>query len=232
MQFARCLLWVPLALVSFAATALADVKLPAIFNDYMVLQRDQPVPVWGWADPSEEVTVSFRDQSKTTTAGADGKWSLKLDPVKASEAAQAMTVAAGTESVKVEDVLVGDVWVDMIVDSPVPRLQIGVCRFAPWSRTAWHHHALGQTLHVTEGIGLVQARGGDVIVMHPGDTVYTPPGEWHWHGAADNHFMTHLAISETTDDPAAPHVEWGEHLTQAEQHAARAATADSNRGTP
>ena len=69
-------------------------------------------------------------------------------------------------------------------------------RFAPCARTAWHTHAMGQTLYVTEGIGLVQSRGGEVVVMRPGDTVHTPPGEWHWHGAAPEHFMTHLALWE------------------------------------
>ena len=67
---------------------------------------------------------------------------------------------------------------------------------APGARTAWHAHAVGQTLHVTEGIGLVQPRGGDIVVMRPGDTIYTPPGEWHWHGGTEDHFMTQLAIWE------------------------------------
>ncbi|MFI6693045.1 cupin domain-containing protein [Streptomyces sp. NPDC050433] len=111
----------------------------------------------------------------------------------------------------------GDVWVDMITEGvATSRLRTGVVRFAPCARTAWHRHAVGQTLHVTEGIGLVQARGGEVMVMRPGDTVHTPPGEWHWHGAAPDHFMTHLALSETTGDPGVPDVEWGEHVTDVE----------------
>ena len=66
----RALALIPLC--SFSQAALADVRLPALFGDGMVLQRDQPLPVWGWADAGEEVTVSFRDQSQTATAGADG----------------------------------------------------------------------------------------------------------------------------------------------------------------
>ena len=70
-------------------------------------------------------------------------------------------------------------------------------------------HAVGQTLHVTEGVGLVQARGGEVTEIRPGDTIYTPPGEWHWHGAAPDHFMAHLAFTEGD-------TEWGDHLTDEE----------------
>ena len=102
----------------------------------------------------------------------------------------------------------GDVWVDMIAEGREPsRLRVGVVRFSPGARTAWHRHAVGQTLHVTEGIGLAQAQGGEVIVMRPGDTVSTPPGEWHWHGAAPAHFMTHLSLSERSGDPAVPDAE-------------------------
>lgn len=122
----------------------------------------------------------------------------------------------------------GDVWVDMIAAGELPsRLRVGVVRFCPGARTAWHRHALGQTLHVTEGVGLVQSRSGDVTVMHPGDTVHTPPGQWHWHGAVPDRFMTHLAIAESPADPAAPGVEWGEHVTGDDYRAAAHAYAES-----
>jgi len=111
----------------------------------------------------------------------------------------------------------GDVWVDMIAEGREPsRLRVGTVRFAPGARTAWHRHAVGQTLHVTEGTGLVQARGGEILVMRAGDTVHTPPGEWHWHGAAADCFMTHLALAEGGGDAAMPDVEWGEHVTDEE----------------
>jgi quercetin dioxygenase-like cupin family protein len=75
---------------------------------------------------------------------------------------------------------------------------------------------MGQTLHVTEGVGLVQCRAGEVVEIRPGQTVYTPPGEWHWHGAAPEHFMTHLAMWEGPGEGSGPETEWGEHLTDAE----------------
>ena len=66
----------------------------------------------------------------------------------------------------------------------VIRLRVNMVRFAPGARNAWHAHARGQTLHVTEGIGLIQSRGGQITEIRPGDSIYTPPGELHWHGAA------------------------------------------------
>ncbi|MGV9774107.1 (R)-mandelonitrile lyase [Streptosporangium sp. NPDC003464] len=114
----------------------------------------------------------------------------------------------------------GDVWFDVIHAGTEPsRMRVNVVRFAPCSRTAWHRHAVGQTLHVTEGIGLVQSRGGEVVVMRPGDTVRTPPGEWHWHGAAPDHFMAHLAMWEGTGEADVPETEWGALVTDEEYHA-------------
>ena len=75
------------------------------------------------------------------------------------------------------ELFTGDVHFDVIARGEAPsRLRVNLVRFAPGARTAWHRHSLGQTLHVTDGIGLVQARGGEVRMMRPGDTVYTPPG--------------------------------------------------------
>jgi len=109
----------------------------------------------------------------------------------------------------------GDVYMTPIVNGSGPsRMIVALVRFTPGARTNWHSHAVGQTLHVTEGVGLVQARGGDVTVMRPGDTIYTPPGEWHWHGAAPDHFMTHLAMWEAPADGAES--EWGDLVTDEE----------------
>jgi quercetin dioxygenase-like cupin family protein len=114
----------------------------------------------------------------------------------------------------------GDVWFDVILRGEEPsRVRVNSVHFAPCARTAWHRHAVGQTLHVTEGVGLVQARGGKVIEMRPGDTVYTPPGEWHWHGAAPDHFMTHLAMWEGPGDEETPETEWGDLVTDEEYNA-------------
>lgn len=111
----------------------------------------------------------------------------------------------------------GDVWVDAIAIPQVDdqRMVVAKVRFAPGARTHWHSHARGQTLHVTEGIGLVQSRGGQVIVIRPGDTVYTPPGEEHWHGATSQDFMEHLAMLENADDPAGT-TTWLEPVTDPE----------------
>ena len=83
-------------------------KLPAIFGDHMVLQRDMPLPVWGWADPEEKVTVTLGDHSKTATADSDGKWSVKLDALKAG--GPYVLKVEGKNTVEFSDVLVGEVW--------------------------------------------------------------------------------------------------------------------------
>ena len=111
----------------------------------------------------------------------------------------------------------GDVYFDVIAKGDEPsRLRVNIVRFAPCARTAWHTHAVGQTLHVTDGVGLVQARGGEVKVVRQGDTIYTPPGEWHWHGAAPEHFMSHLAMWETTGATDGSETTWGELVTNEE----------------
>lgn len=112
----------------------------------------------------------------------------------------------------------GDVYFDVITRGEEPsRLRVNVVRFTPCARTGWHRHAVGQTLHVTEGVGRIQARGGDILEIRPGDTIYTPPGEWHWHGAAPDHFMTHIAMWEApAPDSGVPETEWGELVTDAE----------------
>jgi quercetin dioxygenase-like cupin family protein len=115
------------------------------------------------------------------------------------------------------DMFTGDVWLDVIAKGEEPsRIRVNTVRFAPSARTAWHRHAVGQTLHVTEGIGLVQSRDGEVAEIHPGDTVHTPPDEWHWHGAAPDHFMTHLAMWEGPGEGRGPETEWGDHVTDEE----------------
>ena len=113
------------------------------------------------------------------------------------------------------DRFTGDVWFDVIARGDEPlRIRVNAVRFSPGARTAWHSHAVGQTLYVTEGRGLGQNRGGDVIDLRPGDTIYTPPGEWHWHGAAPDHFMTHIAIWEAPGEGAES--DWGEPVSDAE----------------
>ena len=109
----------------------------------------------------------------------------------------------------------GDAWIDVVVRGEEPsRVRVSFVRFAPGARNAWHAHAVGQTVHVTEGVGRIQARGAEVLEIRAGETVYTPPGEWHWHGAAPDRFMTHLAIFEAPAD--GPETEWASKVTDAE----------------
>jgi quercetin dioxygenase-like cupin family protein len=109
----------------------------------------------------------------------------------------------------------GTVYVDTVAAPSEPsRLGAASVHFAPGARTAWHTHPLGQTIFVTEGVGLCQRRGGPVEVIRPGDRVFFEPGEDHWHGAAPTRFMTHLAMHQT-DDQGSP-VAWGERVTDEE----------------
>ena len=106
---------IPLLALAFltlgALASAAELRLPAVFSDHMVLQRDKAVVVWGWADAEEEITVEFAGQKKATKADASGKWSLRLEPLTASAESQKLT-AKGKDDRKAEvsDVLVGDVW--------------------------------------------------------------------------------------------------------------------------
>jgi quercetin dioxygenase-like cupin family protein len=113
------------------------------------------------------------------------------------------------------DRFVGDAWFDLIVrGDPPSRVRASVVRFAPGARNAWHVHAVGQTLHVLDGIGRIQARGGKVLEIRSGDTIVTPPGEWHWHGASPEHFMTHLTVYEAADDGS--ETSWGDFPSEDE----------------
>jgi quercetin dioxygenase-like cupin family protein len=112
----------------------------------------------------------------------------------------------------------GDVYFDVIARGDEPsRLRVNSVHFCPCGRTAWHKHRFGQTLYVTEGIGYVQSRGGPRLEIRPGDIIAIAPEEWHWHGAAPDHFMTHLAMWEGLADGS--ETEWGEHVTDDEYRA-------------
>lgn len=104
----------------------------------------------------------------------------------------------------------GEVWLDGLVQAHGDStINVAAVHFTPGARTAWHAHEGGQSLFVMEGEGRVQARGGTTVAIRAGDVVHTPSGEWHWHGAAPDHFMTHLSL---TEGPAT----WGQHVTDAE----------------
>jgi quercetin dioxygenase-like cupin family protein len=115
----------------------------------------------------------------------------------------------------------GDVYFDPIkTPTPPSRLIANTVRFTPGARTNWHSHALGQTLHCTAGTGLAVNRDGTIIRMRPGDTVWTPPGEEHWHGATVDCMMCHLALIEGTDDGDG--TTWLEPVTDEQYRAANA----------
>jgi len=98
------------------------------------------------------------------------------------------------------DYFTGSVRLDPLFKTPAPARSFGAnVTFEPGARTAWHTHPLGQTLIITAGVGRVQREGGPVEEIRPGDVVWFPPGEKHWHGAAPNIAMTHLAIAEILD---------------------------------
>jgi quercetin dioxygenase-like cupin family protein len=90
--------------------------------------------------------------------------------------------------------------------------------FTPGSRTAWHAHPGGQTIYVTEGVGLAQGRGDAIEVIRPGDRVFFAPGEDHWHGASASRFMTHLSLVQA--DERGNTATWGSHVTDEEYAAA------------
>ncbi|ORM36706.1 cupin domain-containing protein [Williamsia sp. 1135] len=118
-----------------------------------------------------------------------------------------------------KDWFTGDVYIDAVAAAPAPsRVSANLVHFMPGARTHWHRHALGQSVFVTEGVGLCQRRGGPVEVIRPGDRVLFEANEEHWHGAAPTRLMVHLAINEADDDNAA--AEWLSPVTDAEYNQA------------
>ncbi|KQT01837.1 (R)-mandelonitrile lyase [Cellulomonas sp. Leaf395] len=123
-----------------------------------------------------------------------------------------LTRSGGETAAGPEDWFTGTVHIDGI-RTPDDRSAIGCAhvRFAPGARTAWHRHPRGQTLYVTDGIGYVATRGGEVQEIRPGDVVYIEPDEEHWHGATPGRFMAHVALHEA--DEHGQVVTWLEHVT-------------------
>jgi len=109
------------------------------------------------------------------------------------------------------DWFTGTVRIDPLFQANAPaRVSGASVTFEPGARTAWHTHPLGQTLIVTAGCGWVQREGGPIEVIHPGDVIWFPPGEKHWHGATPTTAMTHIAIQENLNGKA---VEWMEKVS-------------------
>jgi quercetin dioxygenase-like cupin family protein len=110
-----------------------------------------------------------------------------------------------------EEYFTGSVRIDPLNSPPEPaRVSMALVTFEPGARTAWHTHPLGQTLIVTAGCGWVQREGGPIEEIRPGDVVWFPPGEKHWHGATPTAAMTHIAVQERLDGKA---VDWMEQVS-------------------
>ena len=110
-----------------------------------------------------------------------------------------------------EDYFTGTVRIDPINSPPDPaRVAMALVTFEPGARTAWHTHPFGQTLFVTAGCGCAQRDGGPIEEIRPGDVVWFPPGEKHWHGATATTAMSHIAIQEKLNGSP---VEWMEKVT-------------------
>jgi quercetin dioxygenase-like cupin family protein len=119
------------------------------------------------------------------------------------------------------DYFTGVIWMDPIVTTEAPaRLVSNRVSFEPGARTHWHTHPLGQTLYVLSGVGRVQSEGGPLREIRAGDTVWIPPGEKHWHGAAPGNAMVHIAMQEALDGNYAT---WLEQVSDADYGAAVAA---------
>jgi quercetin dioxygenase-like cupin family protein len=109
------------------------------------------------------------------------------------------------------DYFTGAVRIDPLFQAPEPARATGASvTFEPGARTAWHTHPLGQTLIVTSGLGWVQREGGPIEEIHPGDVVWFPPGEKHWHGASPTTAMTHIAVQEALNGKV---VDWMEQVS-------------------
>ena len=120
------------------------------------------------------------------------------------------------------DYFTGTVWQEPIIEAPAPaRIRGAWVRFEPRARTAWHTHPLGQTLIVTAGRGWAQREGGPIEEIRPGDVIWFPPGEKHWHGATPTTAMTHIAIVEKLNGQSA---DWMEQVSDEQYCAGRKAS--------
>jgi len=112
------------------------------------------------------------------------------------------------------DYFTGNVRIDPLFSPPAPaRVAMALVTFEPGARTAWHTHPLGQTLIITAGCGWAQHEGGEIMEIRPGDVVWFPPGEKHWHGATATTAMSHIAVQEKQDGSP---VTWLEQVTDAQ----------------
>lgn len=118
------------------------------------------------------------------------------------------------------DWFAGEVYFDNLVpgDGSPGSIAMLKVRFTPGARTHWHSHPAGQVIHVVDGVGRVQDRGGPVRELRAGDSVNAPAGVWHWHGAGPETFLTHIAVQVANDSGV--YTEWGDPVTDAEHQSA------------
>jgi quercetin dioxygenase-like cupin family protein len=146
----------------------------------------------------------------------------RLCPAAADETSGSATVdikRSGTEPSQKgsAEYFTGTVRIDPLFGSPAPARAGGaLVTFEPGARTAWHTHPLGQTLIVMSGAGWAQREGGPVEVIRPGDVIWFPPGEKHWHGATTTTAMSHIAVQEKLNGSP---VDWLEHVTDEQYRA-------------
>ena len=170
----KCAVWIVVWCLFALLGLRADVRLPAVLSDHMVLQADAAVAVWGWAQPGEELTVSLPGQSHTAKAGEDGKWTLKLDPMKASATPVAMTVA-GRNTLTVNDVLVGEVWLasgQSNMEMQIKGKMHGAVDHADEEVAAANHPEIRMFMHEAP----FAIYGTEVP---PGEPMADRPGHWH-----------------------------------------------------
>ena len=164
-----------LATLLLAPTVLhaADLKTAAVFSDHMVLQRDKPVPVWGWADAGESITVEFADQKKSAIADASGKWEVKLDPMTASAESRVLVVQSEKpdRKVQVDDVLVGEVWLGSGQSNMAMRVS-GAQNYKN-EQTSANHPLIRTFSEVSKGASKPQADGSGKWTVCAPDTVGT-----------------------------------------------------------
>jgi quercetin dioxygenase-like cupin family protein len=136
---------------------------------------------------------------------AENRWRKQMNIKRSSQAT----------NVALSERFTGVVHSDLIAEPEGPSAVIGsIVHFTPGARTAWHVHPNGQTIFVLEGVGRCQRRGGPVEEIRPGDRVFFEPGEEHWHGAAPDRLMSHIAVLDVDDHGG--NATWGSHVTDDE----------------
>lgn len=216
MRCTRCLLLtVVLLAVARSSPARAELKLPAVISSHMVLQRDVPVPIWGQADPGEQITVTFREQKLTATSGDDRKWQVKLGPLQAG-GPDTLTIS-GSKTVTLEDVLVGEVWIGsgqsnmamgsnsyvkddpvlekMVAGGPYPRLRLKRGANAQWQEASPKEAADFSALLFSFGLPL-QKELDVPLGLIVGAVGGTPSGYWLSQEAYDSDAACREAVAE------------------------------------